>query len=338
MNRLFTSLCAILLLTGCGGSNNSPTNPPPPTVGQIYVSKVNEGSILRFPAGDNGDVAPQQNLGAPGAHPSSLSIEVAHNRLAGTSFDGIPILVLIDNANNTPAQFASRQITGAATTMRAPQACALDGTTDLVYVLETGTAAGGTSILVFGPASTASGNIAPLHTMLLPYVAFSIAVDPSSNRLFVSDTTNNVIDIYDSASTLDGAVTPSRTIGGPLTQLGAVGPIAFESSGHLVVGSPFFTNNSTLHVFSNAGSLNGNVAPSAGFSLSVSSITQFAVTPAGDLYVVDSSPRITVFSNIFSASGTISPVRVITGPATTLDSTTPGIPPLIDGVVVDPTR
>jgi len=62
------------------------------------------------------------------------------------------------------------------------------------------------------------------------------------------------------------------------------------------------------------------------------------VTPAGDLYVVTSSPEILAFSNVFSASGAISPVRVIMGPKTTLDSLTPGIPPLIDGVAIDPTR
>ncbi|HET9281898.1 MAG TPA: hypothetical protein VFR24_08040 [Candidatus Angelobacter sp.] len=339
-NSGYRVVCLLLVsvLAGCGGGNNSTQNPPPPAIGQIYVTKINEGSILRFRAGDNGDVPPQQRLGAPSAHTGPLCIDVAHDRLAGTSFDGAPIIVLIDDASSTPGQLTSREITGAATTMHDPAVCALDGTADLLYVVDTGNVAGGSSILIFGPASTASGNIPPLHTMLLPYLAFGIAVDPASNRIFVSDTTNNVIDIYDSASTLDGAVTPSRTIGGPLTQLGAVGPIAFESSGHLVVAPPSFANSPAVRVFSNAGTLNGNMAPSAVFSLSTGIVSQFAVTPAGDLYVVDSDPKIMVFSNIFSASGTISPVRVITGPHTDLDSPIFSPPPLVDGVAVDPTR
>jgi len=331
------SLLALTWLAGCGGSSSTPNAPPPPTIGQIYVTKVNAGDILRFRAGDNGDVAPQQHMNAPNAHTSSLSIDVAHDRLAGTSFDGTPILVFIDNASTTLSQLGAREISGAATTMHSPPFCALDGAADVVYVVDDGNTASTSNILVFGPASSASGNIAPLHTIQLSYRAGGVAVDPSSNRLFVADSTNNVIDIYDSASTLNGAVAPSRTIGGSLTQLAPVGPLAFESSGHLVVGSPSF-NGSTLRVFSNAGTLNGNVAPSAVFSLSTGPMIQFAVTPAGDLYVVTSSPEILAFSNVFSANGAISPVRVIMGPKTTLDSLTPGIPPLIDGVAIDPTR
>lgn len=325
-------------LAGCGGSNSKQTPPPPPTIiGQIYVAKATFGDILRFRAGDNGNVAPQQHMNAPNAHAGTLSLDIAHDRLAGTSSDGTPILVFIDNASTTQGSLGAREISGAATTMHFPGFCALDGAADVVYVADDGNTASTSNILVFGPASSASGNIAPLHTIQLSYLAGGVAVDPSSNRLFVADSTNNVIDIYDSASTLSGAVTPSRTIGGALTQLAPVGPLGFESSGHLVVGSPSF-NGSTLRVFSNAGTLNGNVAPSAVFSLSTGPLTQFAVTPVGDLYVVTSSPEVLAFSNIFSASGTISPVRVITGPQTTLDSTIPSTPPLIVGVAIDPTR
>lgn len=330
---------ALLLLgafAGCGGGSSNPPPPPPPTVGQIYVTKVNFRDILRFRAGDNGNVAPQQTISPPSASTSPLSIDVAHNRLAGTSFDGTPIVVFIDNASTAVGQSGAREISGAATTMHSPGVCALDGPADVVYVVDSGTTAGSTNILVFGPASSVSGNVAPVHTLVLPYIVAGIAVDPASNRLFVADSTNSAINIYDSASTLNGAVTPNRTIAGALTQLASLGPLAFESSGHLVVGSS--GNSSTVRVFNNAGALNGNVGPSAVFSLANNLMAQIAVTPAGDLYVVNGSPQILVFSNIFFASGTISPVRIITGPNTNLDSSFPGVPPLIEGIAIDPTR
>jgi len=333
------AVCLLLcILAGCGGSTTT-TTPPPPAIGQIYVAKGIGNPIANFRAGDNGDIAPRQEINILAnslAKPTTLCIDVPHNRLAGTSNDGIPIVVLIDNASglSTPP----RLITGAATTMRGPGGCALDGTTDLLYVSDTGSIAGASSILVFGPASTVSDNISPRHTILVPSSGAAIAVDPANDRLFVTDATNNAIQVYDSASTLDGAVTPSRTISGPLTQLSQLGSLAFESTGHLVVGSAFFNNASAVRVFANAGSLNGNVAPSAVFSLSTGTMSQISVTPAGELYVVGFSPQIVVFSNVFNATGTLNPVRVIAGPHTDLDSNIPGAPPLVSGIAVDPTR
>lgn len=321
------------ILAGCGGSNN-PQNPPPPTLGQIYVARATFGQVLRFRAGDNGNIAPQQSFDSQ-AHPGSMCIDVAHNRIGATSFDGTPIVLLIDNVSSFAG--AIRMISGAATTMRGPGACALDGNADLIYLMDSGSIAGGSSILVFGPASTALGNIAPSRVILLPYFAVSIALDATNNRLFVADSTNNVIDVYDFASTLNGAVTPSRTIGGPQTQLTQVGPIALDPSGHLIVVSPFNGSSPTVRVFNNAATLNGDVTPSAAFSPSVTGITQIAVTSAGDLYAVDAF-HIMAFSNVFSASGTVAPVRIIAGSNTQLDSIIPGTPPLVDSIVIDPTR
>jgi WD40 repeat protein len=326
-------VCSLLLgaLAGCGGSGT--TAPPPPTIGQIYVAKGTGAFIARFKAGDNGDAAPQAGLGT--ARTNSLCFDVQHNRLAGTSADGPAILVLIDNPSTSSV---SRSISGANTTMNFPGGCALDGTADVLYAVDANALVGATAIFAFGPASTASGNIAPLHTIAVSYAVGGIAVDPANNRLFVADSTNNVINIYDAASTLNGAANPSRTIGGPLTQLAQVGPLAFDPSDRLLVGSSFINSGTAVRVFSNAGSINGNVAPSASFALANSTMDQIAVTPAGDLYVVNSAPEILVFANVFTASGTINPVRIITGPNTQLDTPIRGIPPLVIGIAVDPTR
>ena len=325
-DHLVLSFLLLSVLAGCGGSNNT-QNPPPPTVGQIYVARATFGQILRFRAGDNGNIAPQQSFDSH-ANPVNMCIDVAHNRIGATSNDGPAILLLIDNVSTFPS--AIRMISGAATTMHGGGACALDGNADLIYIIDGGAPS---NILVFGPASTAVGNIAPSRVILLPYAASGIALDPVSNRLFVADRTNNVINVYDSASTLNGAVTPSRTIGGPQTQLTDLRSIALESSGHLAVVS----GPTTVRIFSNAATLNGNVSPSAAFSLLTDEIEQLAVTPAGDLYTVDGL-NILAFSNVFSATGTLAPVRIIAGPITQLPSVIPATPPLVISIVVDPTR
>lgn len=330
--HLVAGLILLGVLAGCGGSG-TPTAPPP-TLGQIYVAKGTGAFIVRFKAGDNGNVAPQSGMSP--APTNSLCFDVEHNRLAGTSADGPATLVLVDNANS--ALPVSRLISGANTTMNFPGGCALDGAADILYAVDDNAIAGATAIFAFGPASTASGNIAPLHTIAVPYAVSGIAVDPANNRLFVADSTDSVINIYDAASTLNGAVTPSRTIGGPLTHLAQLGPLTFESSGHLVVGSSFASNGSAVQVFSNAGSINGNVAPSASFTVLTGGMSQIAATPDGAFYVVNSAPQVLAFANVFNANGAINPVRVIAGPQSTLDSTFPGVPPLVIGIAVDPTR
>jgi hypothetical protein len=179
--RVYATL-ALAWLAGCGGSSSTPNTPPPPTIGQIYITKGTGAPIVRFRAGDNGDVAPQQEIGVL-AHPTTLSLDVAHDRLAATSFDGTPIVVLIDNASTVST--AERLISGAATTMRGPGSCALDGAADVLYVADTGSVPAANAILAFGPASTASGNIAPLRTVIVPYFIAAMVVDPANNRLFV---------------------------------------------------------------------------------------------------------------------------------------------------------
>jgi hypothetical protein len=318
-------------LAGCGGSSSTPA-PPTPTIGQVSVLKGMGAHIVRFKAGDKGDVAPQQEIGLPVTFPTILCSDVPHNRLAAITTDGTPIIVLIDNASSGTT--VPRTISGAATTLSFPGDCVLDSSADLLYVSDSFADFPASNILVFGPASTVSGNIAPLRTISVPYAISGIAGDPANNRLFVADATNHAINIYDSASTLTGAAVPNRTISGPATQLSPARPLlTFESSGHLAVGFDLDTN---MRIFNNAGSLNGNVAPSASFVLT-SAPFRIAISPAGDLYVTDFGPDIVVYGNVFNASGAIKAVRIIAGPHTGLDPFFPGVSPGVSGIVFDPT-
>jgi hypothetical protein len=339
VKSLIYSLASLLLLIGCGGGSQqivtppiTPPNTPPTATGKLYVTNGSTNSILRFPAGAAGNVSPQTKVVPPETAPSSLALDVAHDRLAAMSFADAAIVVM-DNASTTLS--SARKITGPATTLRSPHQIAIDSANDLLYVINEDIV--GTHILVFGPASTISGNVAPIHSFDPGNVPLTIALDSANNRLFVS--TGLSIEIYDNASTLSGPVTPNRTISGPLTQINApAGPLALDNAGHLIMATKNFP--STVLVFANAATANGNVVPATSSVIAVNAPTQLAVSPSGDLYVVDGNPALNVYSNIATASGNLTPSRVITGSNTGLDPPQSPllIPALIIGVALDPTR
>ena len=328
-----------LSAAGCGGS--SPTNvTPPPIIGKAYVAVGGAFSIMRYPAGGNGNVSPEARTILSTEEPGLLALDVAHDRLVtGANGSSIHEVVLVDNASTTMQPV--RTISGAATTMLFAGHVAIDNVNDLVYVVGASSGLAVTSnILVFGPASTISGNVAPLRTISLTLLIAGMALDAANNRLFLSDQAG-FINVYDNASTLNGAVVPNRVITGAATQVVIPGALALDTSGRLVVANrsniiPPFTNN--ILIFSNAGAINGNVAPAATAALAANQMAQaMAISPAGELYVVDGGASLTVYSNIATASGSLVPSRVISGPNTGLN---PGlaIPPSVFGVAVDPTR
>jgi len=336
---LISFFAVLVLMTGCGGGPqqivpppNTPPNTPATAAGKLYVTNGSTNSILRFPAGATGNVGPQTKVVPPQTAPIILALDVAHDRLAVMSFADASVVVM-DNASTTLSP--ARTIAGPATTMRSPHQIAIDSTADLLYVLNQDIV--GTHILVFGPASTISGNVAPLHTFDPSDVPLTIALDSANNRLFASSGLS--IEIYDNASTLSGAVTPNRTISGPLTQINAPsGPLALDNAGHLIMATKSFP--STVLVFANAGTANGNVAPATFAVIGANFPTQLALSPSGDLYVVDGNPALNVYSNITTATGSLTPARTITGPNTGLDppQSPQLIPALIIGVALDPTR
>jgi hypothetical protein len=341
---LLISFSTMLALAGCGGSSST-SNPPPPTIGQIYVTLANESQVARFKAGDNGDVSPQgrRNLSPPG--PTFIALDVPHDRIAIRSNDGTPAITLLDNVSaistvNSPGP-SLRVITGASTTLGVKIGeCALDSTRDLLYVTQDVDSITGI-MLVFGPASTIAGDVPPLRSFTMTFHQGGFLLDAANDRVFLSDPVTNAISIFDNASTLTGPVVPARTISGASTQLKAPGDMLLDSSGRLIVSNnPLFLANpqsSTIVVFANAAAATGNIVPSA--SSAIPQIPfEMAISPAGELYVVDGSPQITVYGGVATAAGAINPIRVITGPNTGLGFFQPSVPALPAGIALDPTR
>jgi hypothetical protein len=329
----FQCLLAITVLiaaAGCG-SSNTPNTPPPPTIGQIYVSRDIFSALFRFKAGDNGNVAPQaQGNWLPRGGPM-LTLDVVHDRLAapgGSDSNGNFTFLLLDKASTGFS--AQRTISTPITFVRPPQSIALDGTADVLYVADNSS-----TIMVFGPASTMTGNVGPLRTLTITAITGigGIAVDGANNRLFVSDPANNAIEVFDNASSLNGAVVANRMISGATTKFFFPGPLSLDNSGRLIVSSGRIEN---VQIFANPGLANGDVAPAIAVSL-LTIPSSVAVSPTGELYAANIDFSIAVY-NLTNASGAITPVRTIAGPNTQLDPHFPGLPGGQFGILVDPTR
>lgn len=327
---LFYLSLVLSMVIGCGGSSSTNVTPPP-AIGKAYVAG-NFSSVMRFPAGGTGDLPPQITRQLLPEVLGNLAADVPHDRVVATATASAPgaitEVLFVDNASTTMQPV--RAISGTATTLQVPVTVAVDSTNDLVYILDN------SGLLVFGPASTISGNVAPSRTITAAFSLSALALDSANNRLFLAGPAGT-INIFDNASTLNGAVVPNRVIAGAATQLAIPVLLVLDSSGRLIVvnranGAPPVPFN--ILVFSNAGSANGNVAPAAVFTLSANQQpVGMAVSPAGELYVVDIGPSVNVYSNITTATGNLAPVRTISGPHTGL---VPGLG--TNGIALDPTR
>lgn len=337
---LFVSFSAMLAFAGCGGSS-TPTTPPPPVIGHIYVTTANKDLVSAFKAGDNGNVSPQGQLTVAPNGPAFISMDVPHDRLAINSNGPTPAITLVDNAsamNNAVGPIPVFRVLSGASITRISE-CALDGTHDLLYAAQD-LGAGTGAVLVFGPASTINGNIAPLRTFTLAIHLGGFLLDAANDRLFLSDPVTNTISVFDNASTLTGSVIPARVISGANTQLNAPHQMVLDSSGRLIVSNaPFLPNaqSFTILVFANAATANGNIVPSASSTIGQLP-SEMAISPAGELYVVDGTPQVTVYGGVATATGAINPIRVITGPNTGLGIFFGNIPALPLGIAVDSTR
>ena len=330
---LFVSFSAILALAGCGGSS---TTPPPPVNGHIYVTTASKDLVSAFKAGDNGNVSPQGQLTVAPNGPAFISMDVPHDRLAINSNGATPAITLVDNAsamNNAVGPIPGFRVLSGASITRI-SACALDGTRDLLYAAQGLGVVGTGAVLVFGPASTINGNIAPLRTFTLAIHLGGFLLDAVNDRLFLSDPVTNTISVFDNASTLTGSVIPARVISGANTQLNAPHQMVLDSSGRLIVST---SQSPNIVVFQNAATANGNIAPSASSTIS-QGLSEMAISPAGELYVVDGSPQVTVYGGVATATGAINPIRVIAGPNTGLGPIFPNIPAEPLGIAVDSTR
>jgi hypothetical protein len=185
-------------------------------------------------------------------------------------------------------------------------------------------------VLVYAAGS--GGTTAPVRTILGSTATFNvpaqIAVD-SAGQIYVLDATGLGISVF--SSTADGMATPTRTISGPMTQLGVSingSAMSVDASGNIYafLNSLALTESTwSIQVFPPTAT--GNVAPDRTITATnptpVSQPITFALDASGNLYVgtlAQTSGAIvgTILEFGSSGPGVATPVRSITGAKTGL--------------------
>lgn len=323
-----------------------PVTPPPATpLGKLYVSNTVTPSIVRFDnalAGTtSGNIAPSATISGAATlldTPLYLLVDSTNDRLyvadPGNPVTGNPSILIWDNASARTGNVApTRNITGVATGLLQPADMALDGTRNLLYVID------GQDVLIFGSASTSSGNVVPDRTLNTGFNVGAILLDSANDRLFLADPGTNSIHIYDGASALSGAVTATRTLSGASTGLASPSGLRIDSNGRLVVSNAAAPG---ITIYTGAATITGNVAPAAtisGGSTAFTQTSQIALRPVGatsdELYVADTAGKILIFANLSAATGNIAPTRNISGANTGLGNGTSATA-VVRGVAIDP--
>lgn len=157
---------------------------------------------------------------------------------------------------------------------------------------------------------------------------FHLAADRARNILYVSNSGNNSVLIFDNASQITGDVAPSRTLQGANTLLNGPGGISVDPGRDLLyVGN---INSNAVTVYAGASLLTGNTAPTRQITGLNNTPYGLVVEPDSDrLYVsLSGTSSIGVWDAASTLNGAVAPVRQIVGAATLL--ATP------DGLAVDP--
>jgi DNA-binding beta-propeller fold protein YncE len=129
-------------------------------------------------------------------------------------------ILVFDNASTMNGNVApGRTISGSNTTLKGPFGAWLDSSSNRLYVANVED----NSILVFNNANTVNGNVAPDRTISGSNTTLSapegIWLDLTTNQLYVANGNNKSILVFNNASTVNGNVTPDRTVIGPNTTL-----------------------------------------------------------------------------------------------------------------------
>ncbi len=189
---------------------------------RLYIANFIGSSVLVFNNAStiNGNVAPDRTISGANTtfqNPIDVWVDTARDILYVYDKSALSVLAFDNastvNGNTTP----SRTISGSNTGFSFPGAIWYDSSSDRLYLSDQIVPA----IYVFNNASTINGNIAPDRTIAgsnttIKY-ALGLWLDAANDRLYVSDTGAHQVLVFNSASTINGDVAPSRIIAGANT-------------------------------------------------------------------------------------------------------------------------
>ena len=325
LRSLFCLLVLAALAAGCGGGgggggSNSPTLPV------LGASKIFVGDSANGAIGSSANSNP-----SPGTLVVDRIITGANTKLDTSLFD-----FALDTANDqlyvtdlrsilvfNGASTATGNVAPARTVSTIPGGLGgyngglyLDTAGNRLYAGTNVNLGGPQTIQVFDSASTASAATPTRNITITTNFIFDIAVDTTRDILYVYD--NNAsnftqIAVFDSASTLNGTVAPSRTIS--LVDSGGGGPIGLfidAANDRLYVPR----NVGTISVFdivhSATDAVPASVVPSRTINLPVPTYSAvFVELSSNRLYAVDAN-GVNIIANASTVTGTpLATTRVI---------------------------
>ncbi len=189
-----------------------------------------------------------------------------------------------------------------------------DADNDL-YLADTGADA----IFIFSPATSVTGNVAPSRKLEGTNVPLTdprgIAVDTSLDILYVADSWNNDIYVWDNAATVDGDVGPDRTLAGiPVPK-----DIALDQANDRLYVCA--NNGAEIRVYNSASTRNGAVTADrtiSGADTQFNSAWGIELDLSRDrLYVANRNTNaILAFNNVGTMDGNVAPLNDVSGVAT----------------------
>ena len=335
------ALIAVFATAGCGGGSGSTGGGGSKSIagnGVLYVSNQSRNSILRWnqASGVDGNQAPSAEIIGASTQlqsPRMLFLDPSADRLFVANFGSNAILMFdgISSANGNVAP--TRVIAGSNTQLDGPVQVAVDNVRGLIYVSNSSA----NNILVF--SLTISGNVAPAKIISSTFPFSSpagIFYDSANDRLYVADSNNSAIQIFNYASTLIGQSKPARRIAGASTTINQPVDIAVSTSGLIVTDK----GNNAVLTFANADTVDGDVSPQRAISgvntLFVSPV-QIQVITSTKLYIGSpGNSSIVVFDAFSGINGDAVPARRMVGDNTNLSGVSGGQG--ISGAAYDATR
>jgi hypothetical protein len=189
--------------------------------------------------------------------------------------------------------------------------------TGKLYVMDTNS----NTLLRFDNALTASGNATPAATIVGTNTTFSapafMTMDVANDSLYIADTGDLSVVIYDGISTKNGNIAPSRIIAGPATNLLSPTDVSLDKTKNLL----YVADDVDIHVFGSASTVNGNQAPLHDLSVPFAVSGIFIDGINDRLYVADQAgAAIAVYDHASTLNGPITANRAVQGAATQLSN------------------
>ncbi len=208
------SILFLIVFSGCaetsGTAGDSPTNPSS-SKSTLYVTNGNTGKLLSFDLSflestlvvDGVNLVPDRQYPDALSGPTGIFLDRINDTLylANTAQNAIQIY---ENASTLSAPLAAtRVISGALTLLDQPFALTFDAVNDRLFVANKD---GNTIIAFCAPSASLTGNIAPCNLLVgentLIDFPKSLAIDTNKNILYISNTGNDSILVYDNATTI----------------------------------------------------------------------------------------------------------------------------------------